>query len=496
MSATHEWLSVVRKWDVQEIVCPGFAAGNSFSAYTIRALFTSGGETVEVPGFYDGDGRYIVRFMPSFEGRYSYRVWGSFSDEVFTGSFDVTAPDAHVHGPVHVSDTYHFTYADGTRFYPVGTTCYVWHLQTPEIIERTLQTLAASAFNKIRFCVFPKHYDYNHNEPFAYPFEATSQGWDVSRPNPVYFRHLEEAILRLGRLGVEADIIVLHPYDRWGFSRMTREQDQEYLQYLARRISAYRNVWWSLANEYDLMPLKTADDWEACAATLQANDPYHRLMSIHNCKPFYDHSRPWITHCSIQRQELHRTAELVDVWRERYQKPIVMDEMGYEGDIQHGWGNLTAEELTRRFWEATVRGGYGGHGETYLNEQEILWWSHGDVLHGESPTRLAFLRGFLEELPGPLTPIRASWDEMAAAVERNEDEAAPCYLYYYSFMRPSFRDFRVPEGTAYHVEVIDTWNMTRTYCGICEGAFRVTMPAKCYMAVYMKRLDQSTANKK
>ena len=491
MSA-HEHLPTVSKWGVQEIVCPGFTRGNPFTDYEIRAAFTSEGETVEVSGFYDGDGRYAVRFMPSFEGRYSYRVWGSFSDEVFTGGFDVTAPDPRVHGPVHVRDTYHFGYADGTRYYPVGTTCYVWHLQTPEIFERTLQTLATSAFNKIRFCVFPKHYDYNHREPFAYPFEAVPSdepyAWDFSRPDPVYFRHLEKAIVRLGELGIEADVIVLHPYDRWGFSRMTGEQDRAYLGYLARRISAYRNVWWSLANEYDLLPHKTPDDWEACAAALQANDPYHRLMSIHNCMPFYDHTRPWVTHCSIQRQELHRSTELVDVWRERYKKPVVVDEMGYEGDVPHGWGNLTAEELTRRFWEATVRGGYGGHGETYLNEREILWWSHGDVLHGGSPARIAFLRDFLYALPGPLMPIRAGWDEMAATVEGFEGEAAPVYLYYYSFMRPSYRDYHVPEGTAYQVELIDTWRMTRTDCGVCEGRFRVRMPARCFMAVYMKRV--------
>ncbi len=44
-------------------------------------------------------------------------------------------------------------------------------------------------------------------------------------------------------------------------------------------------------------------------------------------------------------------AELVNEWRERYRKPVVLDEIAYEGNIQHGWGNITAEEMTRRFWE-------------------------------------------------------------------------------------------------------------------------------------------------
>ena len=61
-----------------------------------------------------------------------------------------------------------------------------------------------------------------------------------------------------------------------------------------------------------------------------------------------------------------------------------------EGDIQHGWGNLTGEEMLRRFWEAACRGGYPGHGETYLNKENILWWSHGGKLHGESHKRFGF----------------------------------------------------------------------------------------------------------
>lgn len=53
-------------------------------------------------------------------------------------------------------------------------------------------------------------------------------------------------------LGIQADIIVMHPYDRWGFSEMSAECDDLYWKYLIARVSAYRNVWWSLANEYDL----------------------------------------------------------------------------------------------------------------------------------------------------------------------------------------------------------------------------------------------------
>lgn len=57
----------------------------------------------------------------------------------------------------------------------------------------------------------------------------------------------------------------MHPYDRWGFSEMSAECDDLYWKYVIARFSAYRNVWWSLANEYDLMKKKTLADWERYA---------------------------------------------------------------------------------------------------------------------------------------------------------------------------------------------------------------------------------------
>ena len=146
--------------------------------------------------------------------------------------------------------------------------------------------------------------------------------FDLFRFNPEHFRHIEYCISKLQDLGIEADIIMMHPYDRWGFAYMTKEQDDLYWNYAAARFSAYRNVWWSAANEYDLLKAKTTEDWERYGKILCEKDPYHHLRSIHHCINSYDHSRPWITHVSIQGNPAN-----VDSLRSRYQKPVVMDEM-------------------------------------------------------------------------------------------------------------------------------------------------------------------------
>lgn len=120
--------------------------------------------------------------------------------------------------------------------------------------------------------------DYNGAAPGNY--------WDFQRFNPAYFRHYDHMIQQLMELGIEADLILFHAYDRWGFSAMTMEENLLYLRYVAARYSAFRNVWWSLANEYELMRHLTADDWEQMGMALKESDPYHHLLSIHNCEIF------------------------------------------------------------------------------------------------------------------------------------------------------------------------------------------------------------------
>src|SRR5262245_60525722 len=95
-------------------------------------------------------------------------------------------------------------------------------------------------------CVFPKRYTYNQNEPLLYPFAgAPLRAWDFTRFNPPFFRHLEKRVGQLRDLGIEANLILFHPYDKghWGFDRMEPAADDRYLRYLIARLAAYRNVW-------------------------------------------------------------------------------------------------------------------------------------------------------------------------------------------------------------------------------------------------------------
>jgi hypothetical protein len=226
------------------------------------------------------------------------------------------------------------------------------------------------------------------------------------------------------------------------------------------------------------MRSKTMLDWDRFFKIVQVHDPYQHLRSIHNCQAFYDHSKPWVTHCSVQHADL----EQVSRWREQYGKPVVVDECQYEGNIPNNWGNITAEELVHRFWEGSVRGGYVGHGETYLHPDDILWWSKGGVLHGESPARIGFLREIMEAGP-TLDPYGTHWD----LTQAGDDDYR---LIYVGRHRPAAKTLKLPEDQRYTVDIIDTWGMTITPLeGTFSGTVEINLPGTLNVAVRIRRAD-------
>ncbi len=447
-------ISEVEQWGVFELAAPS-------------AEFRHQHRTVAIDGFEDGIGTHKVRFMPDALGEWTYT-----SSTGESGRFEVTAPSAGNHGPVRLSNTFHFAYADGTPYLPIGTTCYAWTHQGEALEAQTLATLRSAPFNKMRMCIFPKHYAYNDNEPEFYPFSG-------SEFNAPFFQHLDQRIRQLGELGIEADLILFHPYDRWGYSSMSREMDDRYLRYVVARFAAYRNVWWSLANEFDLMKSKQMSDWDRFFRIIQESDPYSHLRSIHYSKTMYDFSRPGVTHVTMQDDDFSKTI----AWRDMFRKPLIYDECKYEGNIRQRWGNISARELVRRFWLGITQGAYVGHGETYLHPRDILWWSKGGVLHGESPQRIAFLRRILDQAPpGGLNPTSEYY--------ASAGQPGRYYLYYFDYHQPNSYQFDLPGAASYRADLIDPWNMTITpLAGSFRGKFRLDLPGKPYVAVRLQASD-------
>jgi hypothetical protein len=115
---------------------------------SLDAKFTNGCRTVSVPGFYDGNGSYKIRFSPDEAGRWTYETESILPElDAQKGAIQCVEPTGDNHGPVvTMVNTHYLEYADGSPFYSVGTTAYQWTSVKQSIQEQTVQTLAKAPF--------------------------------------------------------------------------------------------------------------------------------------------------------------------------------------------------------------------------------------------------------------------------------------------------------------------------------------------------------------
>ena len=504
----------VERWGVQELTLRSSRTyDNPFADVSIQGRFRSQGKDITVDGFYDGDHTWKIRFMPETAGTWTFTTVSADSDlNGKSGSFVADNAGAGNHGPVVVQKQYHFAYADGTPYFPLGTTLYNWLNRDLDLEIRTLSTLSRNPFNKVRFLVFPKWMVFNSVEPPRFPYIQMAPGkFDLDRFDPEFFAHYESRIRDLEALGIEADIILFHPYDKWGFSSMDQRHDDAYLKYVVARLAAFRNIWWTLANEFDVFG--TQKDWRHLGELIARIDPYGHQRGIHNCcTAFYDNSQSWITHFILQditsqrRSPVVRDDSSIALDARKIGKPVLVDEYGYEGNNGMAWGNLGPREAVEIHWAITMAGAYGSHGETYVNPGHLLWWSVGGELVGEAPARLGFLKKIMSEAPysemEPAPAAIGNGNPLITALARR----GSYYLFHFAqtkevdgwnigFFGPStpsqpllaqpagpgvfkparIPEFRIGEGT-FRVDMIDTWNMKVYFLGYTTGPVQKFQP--------------------
>ena len=181
----------------------------SWSEIDLKARFTCGGEEKEIDGFYAGKGRYIIRYLPQRTGMVSWRTEGLFCE---SGQEEcVPCEDRIHHGVVKPAGTA-LSYEDGTSCRPFGTTVYAMMHQPKELIAQTIRSIIRSPFDKVRTCVFPKHYVFNENEPELFAFERRrTEPLTITVHASPSGTLLRKCWRTLGDHGVEVDLILFSP---------------------------------------------------------------------------------------------------------------------------------------------------------------------------------------------------------------------------------------------------------------------------------------------
>ena len=101
----------------------------------------------------------------------------------------------------------------------------------------------------------------------------------------------------------------------------------------------------------------------------------------------------------------------------------------------------------------------------------------------------------MDQTPGRFMRIgQGIFDEVVGCAETNAPRPEQPFvhdycIHYLGICQPAFRILYLPEDEDFHVEVIDTWNMTITDAGIHRGTARIDLPGNPYMAIRVRKAN-------
>ncbi|MGH9578775.1 MAG: DUF5060 domain-containing protein, partial [Terriglobales bacterium] len=203
--------------------------GNPFDVEVRGEFRGPRGARLSVPGFYDGDGLWRIRFSAPAAGEWRMRT-ASPLPPLDGKTFLIRAAantNPSVHGGLRVDAErpYHFRFEDGTRFFLMGYECdWLWALDLNDAggdaaLPRTRELvdgIRRHGFNYVILNVYAHDTRWSPGRPHAWDFgppalyawEGTNEKPDHSRLNTRFFRHYDRVIDYLHRGGVIAHIMI------------------------------------------------------------------------------------------------------------------------------------------------------------------------------------------------------------------------------------------------------------------------------------------------
>jgi len=344
---------------------------------------------ITIIGFWNGGSEWCANFTPPATGRWEYKTSSTDRSlngkkgklDVVTWSDEEKNSNPVRHGFVRVNkngDTpgHYFEYADGYPFLWIGDTWWNWtdsriHLET---FKQLVDDRAAKGFNVGQLFV-PGN---------GWSRESSLLDDTYTIPDIEHIKKVEEMIRYANSKGIT---VWIHGW--WSRPNMNltigAEKIERWWRYLVHRFGAY-NVIWVLAGEYNMNNYGgfSPDFWKDLGKLIKDEDPYERIISVHNTPPFWDggasapqwstgavlHQEQWLDYNQSQVGHGKFANEMIpyivsEDYNRKPSKPIVVTESWYEF-IE---GNASAMDIRFAAWSAILSGAAGhtyGGGHVWL----------------------------------------------------------------------------------------------------------------------------------
>ncbi len=372
----------VERWHPIDIVLGGSSASQVKDS--LSATFKGpGGETLKVPGFFDGAAGWKVRFAPTAPGAWSYVTTSSIAAlEGKQGSVQCVAnANPLVHGKVMVdaAHPHYFKYEDGTPYVMMGFEADWLGLMdfgnaTIPNAKSLIDMYTSRGFNQVLMNVFAydtswesgKTSNADFGPPAEFAWQGSNSNPDFTQMNPSFFASYDNVMQYLFEHGVVAHVMIKVYNKQVKWPAKGSAEDDLYFKYVLARYQAYPNLVWDFSkesnNESDVA-YKSGR-----IKLIHAQDAYQHPVSTHTDEGYYANaaSHGLLNFRTDQNQNnwystiiAHRNA---DAW------PVINSEYDYEiGNDGGRTYNNASDKLTclKEACEVTLAGGHFAYYYTY-----------------------------------------------------------------------------------------------------------------------------------
>lgn len=346
------------------------------------ALAHESGVRMDVPGFYDGEGTFVVRFCPSRAGVWKYETSSPVSSlDDKSGELNVQVAEPTRKAPIIIKsdDPTHFYHADGQRYFPIAFECdwlFALDVGNPDGIPKTKQLvdmIAENGFNQVVMNVYAHDVEwekdkdldpqFDYGNPDLFPFAGTNGKPDHSTLNIEFFQRLDRVLDYLDEKEIVAHLMIYVWNKQVNWPDAESEADNRYFDYVVRRYQAYPNLIWDVSKEALGYGHNDVHYITRRIERLRKLDVHDRLVTVHAynyCQQFPEQ----VDFVSVQTWESELCRLMQKIAAEFPKKPILnIEHGGYErGPYTVFNGNYTSPETClERAYRCVFAGTYPTH---------------------------------------------------------------------------------------------------------------------------------------
>ncbi|BDD02298.1 DUF5060 domain-containing protein [Persicobacter psychrovividus] len=378
----------IEKWEVLDISFKAKVGKINPFITNFDALFTApNGRTQKVPGFYNGNNEWVIRFSAKQEGQWTFttqskiKALNARSGQVIVNKNNTKGYKGAVVIPEARPDR--FFYENGDPYMLMAFECDWLHALDyhnengmPKT-DRLLEVVKENGFNQIIMNVFTynisgkgewakdeklvNHPEYEFGGPDdIFPFLGNNENPDYSSLNIDFFKKFDRVIDLMHDRQMVSHLMIYVWNKLVAWPEMYSEADNMYFDYVVKRYQAFPNIMWDISKE--ALFYGRADDQyilERLERFRKLND-FNRTVSVHDYGFCARHPET-VDYISRQTWDYSLYSQMLNDRKRFKNKPIFnIEHGGYEeAHFQVFTGVYTnAEVCLKRNYQCAFAGAY------------------------------------------------------------------------------------------------------------------------------------------